>query len=605
MTPLTPRQRVGRLLDRLGQLTLPLGVGALGGYAAADQEVRFLPSMLGVLLAWAFVGLVAIVVGRWLAGKAVTESEGGLRVRRRVAAAMVLAALALTARLGLWWTEQPTDLTRLTETEFEAAFAVDTDRYRAHAAALDTLAAQLDAADLPPAGHERVLTPDEELALREVWVAAHDIAVDLDQVRRFWEDWYRYDPSRVERSEHLRSFLLTYAAELALYRAATRITRRVLANRNAVKFLDAPHPGAGLPAGTFSRFREQVLGVRDQARVVAGDQYLTTVGRGLRARREAHRLGVAWLMDDVQDHLQTIERVAPIDRAVLTVRADTQLLKRGVQRTWFPIQKNTAEWMGDRRTRRIGWYLIDEAQVSPLEEQLQPGDLLLSRKNWYLSNVGLPGFWPHGLLYTGSPERFTAYFDDPMVRAWLLTLPGEPRSLPEHLGRVAPRAWAAFLSGHDGHDNRVVEAVSEGVVFNTWDHAAGDYLAGLRPAHMGKVERARALVRAFAMFGRPYDFDFDFATDHAVVCTELVWRAWRPEGDAPGLELPLSRVAGRMTLPANDLVRFYDQHADDPTPPLEFVFFLDARERTHTVLEADEAALRASWKRAKWDIVQE
>lgn len=605
MSPLPFRQRLGRLIDRLGQLTLPLGVGALVGYGAADQEVRFLPSMLGVLLAWSFVGLVAIVVGRALAGKAVTETEGGLKVRRRVALAMALATLALTARLGLWWAEQPTDLTRLTETEFEAAFAVDTDRYRAHAAALDTLAAQLDAADLPPAGHDRVLTPDEEAQLREVWVAVHDIAVDLDQVRRFWEDWYRYDPSRVERSEHLRSFLLTYAAELALYRAAARITRRVLDNRNAVKFLDAPHPGAGLASGSFSRFREQVLGVRDQARVVAGEQYLSTVGRGLRARREAGRLGVTWLLDDVRDHLVTIDRVAPIDRAVLTVRADTQLLKRGVRRTWFPVQKTTAEWMGDRRTRRIGWYLIDAAQAESVEADLQPGDLLLSRKNWYLSNVGLPGFWPHGLLYTGTPERFVAYFDDPMVRAWLLTLPGEPRSLGEHLSRVAPRAWARFVAGDDGHDHRVIEAVSEGVVFNTWDHAAGDYLAGLRPADMGKVERARALVRAFEMFGRPYDFDFDFATDHAVVCTELVWRAWRPMGDLPGLDLPLTRVAGRMTLPANDLVRFYAQHADDPAPPLEFVFFLDAREKSRTVHVADEAAFRASWERAKWDIVQE
>ena len=605
MPDLPHRPRLGRLLDRLGQLTLPLGLGALGGYLAADQDVRLVPDMLGVLLAWSFIGLVLIVSGRLLAGKAVSETDTGRRVRRRVVLAMALALVALTARLGLWWTEQPTDLTRLSPAEFEGAFAVDTARYQAHAAALDTLAAQLDAADVPPAGHDRVLTPEEELLLRETWLAVHDISADLDQVRLFWEDWYRYDPSRVERSEHLRSFLLTYAAELALYRAGTRVTQRVLENRNAVKFLDAPHPEAGLPAGTFSRYREQVLGMRDQARVLAGDRYLATVGRGLHARREAQRLGVGWLLADVRDHIDTIERVAPIDRAVLTVRADTQLLKRGVRRTWYPIQKNTAEWMGDRRTRRIGWYLIDEATVAQVESELQPGDILLSRKNWYLSNVGLPGFWPHGLLYTGPPAAFDAYFDDPMVRAWLAAQPGAPRSLAEHLAATAPQAWAAYQAGDDGHPSQVIEAVSEGVMFNTWAHAAGDYLAALRPTHMGKVERARALTRAFEMFARPYDFDFDFATDHAVVCTELVWRAWRSDGEQPGLDLPLTRVAGRMTLPANDLVRFYDAHADDPVPPLEFVFFIDARERTHSVVISDEAALRGSWKRAKWDIVQE
>ncbi len=597
---------MGALLDRLGQLTLPLGIGALGGYLAADQDVRFVPSMLGVLLAWSFVGLVAIAVGRMLSGKAVEQGTQGLRVRRRVVLALALAGLAMVGRLGLWWADQPTDLTRLAPGDFEAAFALDSQRYREHAAALKHLADRLDAADVPPAGNQVVLDPDQEALLRNTWVAVNDIAVDLDQLRRFWEDWYRYDPGHVERSEHLRSFMLTFAAELALYRAGTRISQRVLKNPNAQRFLDAPHPDAGLPAGTFSSFRQEVLGARDQARVLAGEQYLSTVGRALGLRHEAARMGLSWLVADLSDDLDFIHREAPIDRAALTVRADSQLLKRAVKRSFFPLQRGTAEWLGDVRTRRIGHYLVDSAALDAVsaETVLQPGDILLSRKNWYLSNVGLPGFWPHGLLYTGTPARFDAYFDDPEVHAWLQTQPGQPASLGAHLARVAPDAWADFRAGHEGEDWKVIEAVSEGVVFNTWAHAAGDYLAAMAP-QLGKVARARALTRAFEMFGRPYDFDFDFATDDAVVCTELVWRAWRPEGDAPGLDLPLVRVAGRMTLPANELVQAFDAQADDPDAALRFVFFIDARERQQAVVVADEAAFRSSWRRAKWDIVQE
>jgi hypothetical protein len=245
------------------------------------------------------------------------------------------------------------------------------------------------------------------------------------------------------------------------------------------------------------------------------------------------------------------------------------------------------------------------AKVEPL---LQPGDILLSRKNWYLSNVGLPGFWPHGLLYTGTPEQFQAYFDDATVKAWLATLPGAPRSLGEHLAATNPVAWAAFLGGHPpvhgepAEPWKVIEAISEGVSFNTWGHAAGDYLAAMSP-RFGKVERARAMVRAFEQYQRPYDFDFDFATDHAVVCTELVWRAWRTEDELPGLDLPLVRLAGRMTLPANELARIYDAQADDPNRELDFVFFVDAHEKDRTVVISDEAAFRASWKRTKWDVV--
>ena len=605
---LSTRQRVGRAIDRAGQLTLPLGIGAGLGYLAADQEVRLMPTMLGVLLVWAFVGLVAITIGRALSGKALAWEGRTVRIRRRIVVAIALASLALVGRLGVWWTEQPTALTRLTEAEFETAFVLDAQRYRTHAAALDRLNDRLAAADVPRAGKEAMLTPEEEALLRESWVAMSDVAMDLDQLRRFWEDWYRYDPSRVERAEHVRSFLLTYAAELALYEAGARLSQRILANNNAVHFLDAPHPDAGLPSGTFSRFREQVLGTRDQARIVAGEQYIDTVGKGLHARREASRLGVGWLWDAVQRHEANIDRVAPIDRAALTVRADTQLLKRSVQRTWFPIQKNTAEWMGDVRVRRIGWYLVDDATIAQVEPLLQPGDILMSRKNWYLSNVGLPGFWPHGLLYTGTPEQFTAYFDDASVRAWLATQPGEPAGLGAHLAATNPVAWADFLAGHPAGDDaeaepwKVIEAISEGVSFNTWGHAAGDYLAAMSP-RFGKVERARAMVRAFEQYQRPYDFDFDFATDHAVVCTELVWRAWRTEDDLPGLDLPLVRLAGRMTLPANELARIYDEQADDPNRELDFVFFIDAHEKDQTVVISDEAAFRASWKRTKWDVV--
>jgi hypothetical protein len=604
---LSTRQRIGRAIDRAGQLTLPLGIGAGLGYLAADQEVRLMPTMLGVLLVWAFIGLVAITIGRVLSGKALAHEGRTVRIRRRIVGAIVLAVVALLGRLGVWVAEQPTALTRLTQAEFEAAFILDAERYQTHAGALETIVDRLETADVPRAGGAAVLTPEEEAMLRESWVAMSDVATDLDQLRQFWEDWYRYDPSRVERAEHLRSFLLTYAAELALYEAGARFSQRVLKNSNAVHFLDAPHPEAGLPSGTFSRFREQVLGSRDQARVVAGERYLDTVGKGLHARREAQRMGVGWLFDAVQRHEANIDRVTPIDRATLTVRADTQLLKRSVQRTWFPIQKNTAEWAGDLRVRRIGWYLIDSATIAKVEPLLQPGDILMSRKNWYLSNVGLPGFWPHGLLYTGTPEQFEAYFDDASVAAWLATQPGAPRTLGEHLAATNPVAWGAFLTGHPAVEEhpaepwKVIEAISEGVSFNTWEHAAGDYLAAMSP-RFGKLERARAMVRAFEQYQRPYDFDFDFATDHAVVCTELVWRAWRTEDELPGLDLPLVRVAGRMTLPANELARIYDEQADDPNRELDFVFFIDAHEKDRTVFISDEASYRASWKRTKWDV---
>jgi hypothetical protein len=39
--------------------------------------------------------------------------------------------------------------------------------------------------------------------------------------------------------------------------------------------------------------------------------------------------------------------------------------------------------------------LISQAQPAALQPRRKPGDVLLVRSEWFLSNVSLPRFWPH------------------------------------------------------------------------------------------------------------------------------------------------------------------------------------------------------------------
>jgi hypothetical protein len=280
------------------------------------------------------------------------------------------------------------------------------------------------------------------------------------------------------------------------------------------------------------------------------------------------------------------------------------LFKRGVRRAWFPVQAETADLMGDIRYRRIGWYLIPEAQQERADALLEPGDILVSRKNWYLSNVGLPGFWPHAILYLGAPDKLDAWSEDAGVQAWVEAEAGRPMRFSELLERRYPSAWRRYRYGDAAGRHRVIEAVGEGVIFNSLAHVAGDYFAGVRP-RLTRKARAQAILEAFAHEGKPYDFDFDFATEHAVVCTELVWRAYRPMPGKEGLDPTLSRVAGRMTLPANEMMRWAAANSDGPSRLFDFVFFIDARERSRETFFSDEAAFRATPDRVKWDFVQQ
>ena len=59
-----------------------------------------------------------------------------------------------------------------------------------------------------------------------------------------------------------------------------------------------------------------------------------------------------------------------------------------------------------------------------------------------------------------------------------------------------------------------------------------------------------------------------------------------------------------MTLPANELVAHYARQQGKPEQQLDYVVFVDARERRRQAYISTEAAFRASHKRTKWDIFQ-
>src|SRR5262249_53713373 len=144
----------------------------------------------------------------------------------------------------------------------------------------------------------------------------------------------------------------------------------------------------------------------------------------------------------------------------------------------------------------------------------------------------------------------------------------------------------------------------EGVSFTSIEHAMMvDYLGVMRP-RQPKLEKARAIARAFEYQDRPYDFDFDFRSDSTLVCTELVWKSYAPSADMTGLKLALVEVAGRQALPANETVKTFDQELAPPNRQLDFVAFLDGREAQGDAVVSDAAAFRKSYARVKWDIAQ-
>jgi hypothetical protein len=185
----------------------------------------------------------------------------------------------------------------------------------------------------------------------------------------------------------------------------------------------------------------------------------------------------------------------------LLVAGAVAAVLRGLKHLAFPVQREAAEWMGDFRIKRVGKYLITPEQARAMEKKLQPGDVLLSRKNWYLSNIGLPGFWPHAIVYVGSNDQIAQTFDgDPEVSEWVAERSRPEKAFSQYLREKYPFAWRKrALSGSSGSPLSVIEAVSEGVIQNSLYGAAGDFLVSLRP-RVSMVANTRVILDIFRTF---------------------------------------------------------------------------------------------------------
>lgn len=598
-------RRAGQILFGLGAAIVLAGLGAVAGYWLADAGTRWLPQMLAGLLGAGMIALMLMIAGLFFIGTYAGREVG----RRRIVLCAALLVLAGAGRLAVHWASGPRPLTEMSKRAFHAAFEQDARRVRDLARTLDGLHRALEGRpDLFPAdgAPPRVASADEERFLLDVWTGFVDTAFALDQIRAFYEDYVAFDLSRIERDRHVQSFLVTFAAELALYEHTAGLVEVIDRNPNVVKLLELGRRERGLSAGSVTWVREELLGLTDLARISAGKRYQQWLAMAHGADEDARARGYGELWREVESSLARLARKGRIELAAQSLGADLAPVLREVKRRTFPVQANIAAFMGDFKVHRKGRYLIDAEALAEMGPTLAPGDIMLARKNWYLSNVGLPGFWPHALLWVGDTDAIAAAFDDdPTVTAWIERRTGRAERFTAYLARTHPEAWQARLDAEAaGRPTPIIEAISEGVVQSALEDAAGDYLAAVRP-RVPQWVKARAIDFAFGQLGRPYDFDFDFATDDALVCTELVWRAYRPRAGTPGLRIPPVVVAGRKTLPANEIARVFADEMDDPMRQLDFVYYLEGSEAQGRAVLGDRLGFAATPVRSKWDFAQD
>jgi len=141
--------------------------------------------------------------------------------------------------------------------------------------------------------------------------------------------------------------------------------------------------------------------------------------------------------------------------------------------------------------------------IENIRKKLQPGDVFVTRHDDALSNLFLPGFWPHSALWLG------------------------------------------------GEDADILEAKKDGVLYRELiETLQVDAFTVIRPK-LTPDQIERALERASSHAGKLYDFIFDFRTTDRLVCTEVIYRAYHGIGS---IDFDLKLEAGRHCLSAEELL---------------------------------------------------
>lgn len=461
---------------------------------------------------------------------------------------------------------------------------------------VDALAMEID--ESAPFLHresEEPLTADEKAKLGGLWAPLVDHTITLGGMKK------QFRNPAFNNTDANRSLVVVFAALAAELDLTVAMVGRTTGNGVFTTWLDEAHPEYGLSAGMGTRLQTFLLDSRA----------LDNLGDLERKVRETFPAATNTVpTDDVFINLarhgmgdaQKVRRIMEKRGLSLRVTVFLEGLEDTAADVALPVITKVATWMGDTLYYRRGTSLISAEQVEALTAKLQPGDVILERRNWYVSNVGLPGFWPHSELFLGKPATLAAAFDgDGTVLAHF------GKTLSAQLADAHPDAWRTYNSATDDGETRVIlEAISDGVHLSSATEAmAADYVAGLRP-RMSALDKAKAIDRAFGGWGKPYDFWFDFETDASLVCSELVYKSYaQPAADGPSLTVALESVLGRTTLPPSNFAQRFDEQYGQESADFDFVVFMEGNETNSNAAEASVETFRASWQRSKWDLEQD
>lgn len=342
--------------------------------------------------------------------------------------------------------------------------------------------------------------PSEDDQVVHLWVSYHMARNALFEVITD----YRHGPGTAAQV-NLADFAIAYAAAAVLVDAG-RFLRELFSEEPIIRRkLNESYDLYGIPANSFDAIQMSLSDPLHAIQLYQANESFETNAAEIRELGRGDRLlgEIVALIDGLGERLHVSASAYAKARASERARHTYEkIVHRGIGKAIYAIQAWVSDFVGHLSTRPNHQPALPREIKSQLLERLQPGDVMVTRKEHSLTNYFLPGYWPHAALYIG--------------------------------------------------EGRVIEALADGVHERSIESPfAVDAIATIRP-QIGTELIDQAIARVRTHIGKPYDFDFDFTRADRMVCTEVVYRCYEGIGEVC---FQLTRRAARETLSAEDLLR--------------------------------------------------
>lgn len=207
------------------------------------------------------------------------------------------------------------------------------------------------------------------------------------------------------------------------------------------------------------------------------------------------------------------------------------ILKRPIVKQMYGTQESVSRLISFIRLRPWRQPKIPKKIAEELMILMQPGDVIITRKEYVMTNYFLPGYWPHAALYLGRLNELEKIGIGNSIRL--------------------KKVWEKLKNIAAPNSLRVLEALKDGVKVRSIESPfKNDAIAIIRPKLDWEYVK-KAIARGLTHSGKPYDFDFDFRQSSRLVCTEVIYRTYEGIG---GMHFKLGERAGRLNLSAEDML---------------------------------------------------